>query len=112
MKKSNDEMIIESCGNVFADLGLPDADEMLAKTKLALQILDIIKQRKMTLEDAASILGADQSYISKLKRGSELQHITLDRLILWLTKLDRNVILTVKEKPKKQPIGEIRVGAG
>ncbi len=109
MTHLNEHSILESCGNIFADLDLPDADEMLAKAKLASQIMEIIQNRGMTQEQAAALLGTDQSYISKLKKGSELRRFTLDRLMNWLTKLDCNVVVSVKPKAKKQAVGEIRV---
>lgn len=47
----------ESCGNVFADLGLENADEMLAKSTLAIMIRKIIKKRGLTQAQAAKIFG-------------------------------------------------------
>lgn len=103
------EIIERSSGNVFADIGVDDADEMLAKAKLASAILDIIEHRKLTQHQAAKILGTDQAYISKLKRGSELRRFTFDRLMSWLTKLDRNVIVSVKRKTSGQESAAIQV---
>jgi len=103
------ETVDKSCGNVFSDLGVDAADEMLAKAKLALAILEAIERRELTQAKAAKILGTDQSYISKLKRGSELRHFTFDRLMGWLIKLDRNVVLTIKQKPQNQEVGMIQV---
>ncbi len=104
-----EEIIERGSGNVFADLGVDAPNEMLAKAKLASAILDIIEHRKLTQHQAAKILGTDQAYISKLKRGSELRRFTLDRLVTWLTKLDRNVTLIVKPKPRTQETAEIQV---
>ena len=103
------EMVEQSRGNVFADLEVEDADEMLAKAKLSLAILEVIERRGLKQSEAAKILGTDQSYISKLKRGSELRRFTFDRLMSWLTKLDRNVILMVEQKPQNQEAGMIQV---
>ncbi len=103
------EKIERSSGNVFADLGVDVPNEMLAKAKLASAILDVIKHRGLTQLQAAKILDTDQSYISKLNRGSELRRFSFDRLMGWLTKLDRNVTLTVKQKPRSQESALIRV---
>lgn len=103
------EKIEKSTGNVFADLGLDDADEMMAKAKLASCILDVIEKRGLTQSQAASLLGTDQSYISKLKIGSALRHFTFDRLLHWLNRLDRNIVLTIKNKSQKQDQATIRV---
>ncbi|HEB72009.1 MAG TPA: XRE family transcriptional regulator [Nitrospirae bacterium] len=103
------ETIERSSGNVFADLGVDAPNEMLAKAKLASAILDVIEQRKLTQYKAAKILGTDQAYISKLKRGSELRRFTLDRLVTWLTKLDCDVTLTVRPKPRNHECGLLDV---
>ena len=103
------ETIERSSGNVFADLGVDAPNEMLAKAKLASAILDVIEHRKLTQHKAAKILGTDQAYISKLKRGRELRRFTLDRLVTWLTKLDRDVILTVRPKPRNHECGLLEV---
>ncbi len=98
-----------SSGNVFADLGVDNPEEMLAKAKLALTILDAIEQRGLTQQQAAELLETDRTNISKLKRGNELRKFTFDRLLSWLTKLDRDVILTVKRKSGRRESGELRV---
>lgn len=98
-----------SSGNVFADLDVDSGDEMLAKAKLATAILDVIKKRGLTQHQAAKLLKADRSYISKLKRGSELRRFTFDRLLTWLNKLDQDVILTVKHKARNHDTARINV---
>jgi predicted XRE-type DNA-binding protein len=101
--------IEKSCGNVFADLGVDDPDDMQAKAQLALAILNLIEERGLTQIEAAQILGTDQSYISRLKRGRELRKFTFDRLMNWLIKLDHNITLTVKQKSQNQENGYIQV---
>ncbi len=104
-----DETITESCGNVFADLGFEDADEMLAKSSLAIMIRDIIKRRGLTQAAAAKLLDTHQTQVSRLKTGKGVDSISLDLLMHWLTKLDRNVTVSVKRKPKSQNEGRIQV---
>ncbi len=99
----------ESSGNVFADLGLENSKELLAKSRLALEILRIIKKRKLTQAKAAKILDTDQSQISILKTGDCLQRFTFDRLLTWLTKLDCDVTLTVRPKPRNHECGLLEV---
>ncbi len=105
----NDTDYEVSSGNVFADLGAEAAAEMLAKAKLATAILDIIKKRELTQYQAAKLLDTDRTYISKLKRGSELRRFTFDRLLTWLNKLDQDVILTVKHKARNHDAARINV---
>ena len=103
------EKIEKGSKNIFADLGVEASNEMLAKAKLALAILDVIEQRKLTQNQAAKILGTNQAYVSKLKRGSELKRFTLDRLVTWLTKLDHDVTLTIRPKPLNHKCGLLEV---
>ena len=98
-----------SSGNVFADLEVDNPEEMLAKAQLALTILGAIEQRGLTQQQAAELLETDRTNISKLKRGNELRKFTFDRLLSWLTRLDRDVILTVKRKSGRRESGELRV---
>jgi predicted XRE-type DNA-binding protein len=101
----------KSSGNIFADLEVEAADAMLAKAKLAQSILERIESKGLKQAESAALLGTDQSYISKLKKGSELRRFTFDRLMGWLLKLDRDVILTVKQKPQNQEAGMIQVAS-
>jgi predicted XRE-type DNA-binding protein len=84
----------ESSGNVFADLGLPDADELLLKAGLAHQITTILEERGLTQAEAARILGTQQPRISQLVRGS-LGGFSLERLIRFLNALGRDVEIVV-----------------
>ena len=76
--------------NIFADLGLPDANERLAKAQMAHQIAQLIKRRKLRQMEAATRLGIDQSKISALMRG-KLSGFSTERLIRFLNMLDRDV---------------------
>lgn len=98
----------ESSGNVFADLGLPDADELLAKARIVYRICDIIEERRLTQEQAAKILGVDQPKISALMRG-KLSGISTDRLFRFLNALDRDVEIVIKKKPRSRPRAQVRV---
>jgi len=100
-----------SSGNVFTDLGVPAAEDMLAKARLAQEIVAVIESRGLTQKQAAELLGTDQSYISKLKRGRELRRFSFDRLLHWLNRLDRDVTVTVVRKPRKKGRAKIRVAA-
>jgi len=103
------EIIEHGSGNIFADLEVSGADDMMAKAQLAAVILEIIKQRGLKQREAADLLGTDQSYISKLKRGSELRRFTYDRLMEWLVKLDHRVTLTVEPQMEHDTDGGIQV---
>ncbi len=93
--------ITPSSGNVFADLGLPNPDKYLAKAELARQINAIIEKRGLKQKEAADILGIDQPKISALSCG-RLDGFSIERLILFLNQLDRDVEIVVKMKPTRR----------
>lgn len=103
--------ITRGSGNVFADLGLPNAAEHKRKADLVIRIAKIIKSEKMTQAAAADRLGVSQPDISKMLRG-HFEAYSLDRLMLMLTKLGCNVTIKVDEptKPTKRS-GRIAVAA-
>jgi len=88
-----------SSGNVFADLGLPNAGDRLAKAELARKIGEIIAARRLTQVEAAELLGIDQPKISALIRG-RLQAFSLERLMRFLNILGRDIDIVVKPKPR------------
>src|ERR1700680_4325476 len=96
MKMPNREST-PSCGNVFADLNLPQADDLLAKAELAARIIAEIRRRRITQAQAAAILGIDQPKISALKQG-KLTGFSIERLMRFLLLLGRGIEITVKEK--------------
>ncbi len=84
--------------NVFADLGLPNSEEMLIKAELASKIGEIIETRSLTQMDAAEILGIDQPKVSALIRG-RLTGFSTERLFRFLNALGSDVEISVKPKP-------------
>jgi predicted XRE-type DNA-binding protein len=84
-----------SSGNVFADLNLPNADDLLAKAELAAKIIAEIHRRRLTQSQAAAILGIDQPKISALKQG-KLTGFSIERLVRFLLRLGRDVEIRVK----------------
>lgn len=92
--------ITVSSGNVFADLGLEQAEVHLAKAKIAAQISGMIRERELTQAQAAAVLGVDQPKISALVRG-RLSGFTLDRLLRFLADLDCDVEISVRPAKRK-----------
>ncbi len=110
MSNQEEMKVTRSSGNVFADMGLPDADDALAKAKVAYVINSVIKRRKLTQVKAGEILGLDQANVSRLMCG-RLNGFTLDRLFRLLNALDIDVEVTFKEKPATRPHGAVMVHA-
>lgn len=99
-----------SSGNVFADIGIADPVETLAKAELARRISSIIKHRHLKQEDAAKLLGVDQPKVSKLVRG-QLKECSLERLMNFLMHLDRDIEIIIKKRPRKRETGRIAVSS-
>lgn len=110
-KKSGDETIIRGTGNVFADLGFTDADERQTKLRLALAVNRVIARRKLTQAAAAVKLGVNQPKISALAN-YKLDGFSVERLMVFLTALDQDVEITIKNKPRSRAAGRIAVVAG
>lgn len=95
-----------STGNVFADLGLPDADEHLIKAGLVLRIDRTIRQRKLTQAAAAQLTGIDQPKISTMLSG-QFRGYSMERLMRFLVALGHDVEIVVKAR--KRGAAELRV---
>lgn len=100
--------VTPSTGNVFADIGLPDAEETYAKAVIASRICDIITERKLTQAEAAGVLGLDQPKVSALMRG-RLDGFSSDRLFRFLNALDRDVEIIIRPKKQEAEHGSVRV---
>ncbi len=86
-------------GNVFADLGLPDAEEHLVKAGLVLKISKAIRARGMTQAEAAAALGIDQPKVSALLRG-QFRGYSVERLMRFLVSLGHDVEIVVRHKAR------------
>jgi predicted XRE-type DNA-binding protein len=103
MKPWRDQMAkrdyIESSGNVFADLGIQDAEEMLAKAELAQKIGIILQKRRLTQVQAAAILGVDQPKVSALLCG-RLSRFSIEKLLQFLLLLGKDIAITIKPRQR------------
>lgn len=98
---SPDTKIEEGSGNVFADLGLPDAEELLSKAHLMRRVAEIIKGRRLTQAQAAVVLDTTQPIVSNLMSG-QLHGFSLERLVRFLNALDRDVEIVVKRRSRSR----------
>ncbi len=94
-----------SSGNVYADLGIKDADAMLVKAELVSAASAIIRERGLTQAAAAQLLGLTQPKLSNILRG-HFHGVSERRLIDCLTRLGRDVEIVVKEKPRSRAPGK------
>ena len=90
----------EGSGNIFADLGLKNADELFARAQIGLEVVKIPKARKLKQQKAAGVLGIRQSEISYLMRG-QFHRFSEGKLLGFLKKLDRELILVISETERR-----------
>ncbi len=108
MNKDEQITITPSSGNVFADLNLPDAEDLLAKANLALHIRRVIEVRKLTQAQAANLLGIDQPKVSLIING-RLDGFSTDRLMRFLNDLGCDVRISVSA-PHPNERGHVMFG--
>ncbi len=96
---------------MFADIGLPNPEERLAKADLAIRITEAIRARGLTQTQVARVLTIDQPKISRLLRGQR-SGFSSERLKHFLTLLGRDVEITIKPTPPPRRKGHFRVVAG
>jgi predicted XRE-type DNA-binding protein len=102
------EQITRGTGNIFADLGYPDAEERQTKLRLAYALQNIIAERRLTQAAAAKALGVGQPKVSALMR-YKLDGFSVERLMTFLTALDRDVEIVIKRKPRSRGAARISV---
>jgi predicted XRE-type DNA-binding protein len=84
-----------SSGNVFKDIGIPNAEEHLIKAQLVFKIDTIMKDRGLKQVEAADLFGICQPDISKMLRG-EFRQFSVERLLRFLVALDQDVEIVIK----------------
>jgi predicted XRE-type DNA-binding protein len=107
----NKHDIQKSSGNVFADLGLANPEDLLVKAELVHQISALIAEQNLTQTQAAAILGIDQPKISALLRG-KLAGFSTDRLFRFLNALGSNVEIRVTAQPRSAAQAQTKVTVG
>ncbi len=94
--------------NVFAMMGLPNADEHLIKAQLVFRIDTIMKSRKMRQTEAAELFGVRQPDVSKMLRG-EFHQFSVERLMRFLVALGNDVEIVVKPHTEMNSKSFLRV---
>jgi len=89
-KKTEELEIVRGSGNVFRDVGFPNANVEQAKALLAAQIIKVLRTQNMTNRAASKISGVTEADISRIKQPN-LKRFTIDRLMTILNKLDPEV---------------------
>ncbi len=103
--------IEEGSTNVYADLGRPNAEEMLVKAQLASKISEVIKRRRLTQNEASELTGMPQPKLSGLLRG-QFRGVSEAKMLNCLTRLGRDVKIVVGPARRRSGAGHIEVLSG
>jgi predicted XRE-type DNA-binding protein len=110
-RKRGEIPVEESSGNVFADLGLMDPEERMARADLAIAISREIEARGLTQGAAAELLGVAQPDVSNLMRG-RLSGYSIERLTRLLNALGQDVEIRIRPAGNRDERGHLRVAVG
>lgn len=102
------EGFVQSSGNVFDDLGFKQPEEMQAKAQIAYFISQIINHRHLTQKEAAAELGLTQPKVSNIMAG-RLDGFSLEKLMMLMVKLNRDVEIVIKKKPRSREQAHLHV---
>jgi predicted XRE-type DNA-binding protein len=97
-------------GDVFVDLGFADAGERKLRVQLAMRLNDLIAGRGLTQAKAAALFGIPQPHVSDLKN-YKLTRFSSERLLRFLTLLDRDIEIIIRPKARRHPAGTVTVSA-
>jgi predicted XRE-type DNA-binding protein len=96
---TEDEVFI-GCGNVFADLGLPDAEELQLKGRLGIEIRRAIQGKRLNYKQAAAKMGIERAQLLHLLDSNSFEY-SVDQLIHYLRRLGRDVEITVAVRERR-----------
>jgi predicted XRE-type DNA-binding protein len=87
-------------GNVFADLGLPDADNHFLRAQIVAELFRLTTERKLTQQKAGTLMGISQPEVSRLFKG-HFREYSVDRLMAFLTAFDRDIEIIARPRDKR-----------
>ena len=105
---SNKQRYETGSGNVFKDIGVPNAEEHLVKAQLVFKIDAILKKRGLKQVEAADLFGVRQPDVSKMLRG-EFRQFSVERLLRFLVALDQDVEIVVKPHRSRNDAAAMQV---
>ena len=98
----------QGCGNVYADLGLPDAEKLKIKTGLVIEIRKAMRKLSLTQQEAAKRMGITQPKVSDMMRG-DFTNLSERKLMDCLTRLGYDIEISVR--PAKSELGQLVLAA-
>jgi predicted XRE-type DNA-binding protein len=105
------ERIDAGSGDVFVDLGFANPGEHKLRVQLALRVNELIAKRGLTQAKAARLFGIPQPHVSDLKN-YKLSRFSSERLLCFLTQLDRDVEIVIRPKARGRHAGHLMISTG
>src|ERR1700686_5323626 len=102
--RAGDEASPDCGGNIFADLGLPDAEAHYLKAQIVAELFRLTNGRKLTQAKAGAFMGISQPEVSRLFKGN-FREYSIDRLMSFLTAFDRDIEIVSRPRPSKRSGG-------
>ena len=102
------EMVDAGTGDVFVDLRFADAGERKLRVQLAMRINELLAEHRLTQAKTAVLLSIPQPHVSELKN-YKLSRFSSERLLRFLTLLDRDVEIVIRPKAAKRGTGTVSV---
>src|ERR1700691_4980185 len=96
----------EGCGNVFADLGIKDADQLLAREQIGYHVFKILEDKDLKQREIGDVLGIAQPDVSHLMNG-HFSRFTTDKLLDFLKRLNQKVVIQVSSHHKGEPYQQV-----
>lgn len=96
----------EGSGNIYADLGLEEADELFTRSQIGFLVFKILENRKLKQREIARVLGIKQPDVSHLMNG-HFSRFTTDKLLDFLKRLDQKVTIQVSSHHEGEPYWEV-----
>jgi len=108
MRRTKDESVTQGSSNVFADLGLDQPAEVLAKARIVETIADLLARQDLSQQDAGKLVRLTQPQISRLMRG-DTREFSYERLMRVLTALGQDVEITIRQTRNPRKRGSVLV---
>jgi predicted XRE-type DNA-binding protein len=106
MSRPKEIAYIEGSGNVFADLGLEDADEHFTRAQIGFHVYKLLEEKSLKQREIATLLGMKQPEVSHLMNG-HFSRFTTDKLLSFLKKLDQKVTIRISPHRQGEPYQEV-----
>jgi predicted XRE-type DNA-binding protein len=108
MGEKKTEAVDAGSGDVLVDLGFADASERKLRVELAMRLNELIAARRLTQAGAAQLFGIPQPHVSELKH-YKLSRFSSERLLRFVTLLDRDIEIVIRPKAKGHAAGVVSV---